>query len=222
MPNGDTMTTDEYKIHIDKVVPAKAKCFVTTVDYADSADDFLEVGNPKIKKLDRAAILNCLMESYAMWGLVQLPTNMAEVFEVIAQQHGAGDGWGNVRVETPKQHRQKQEAKEREVCEHMAAAICTQYRTKPNSLDFIRKVVKHYKSLARGEREFRDNPEIRAERMARCAAEGNILSFYKDNDYASSKIYEAQNGFRRLWRYLHRHCPLLMAQYKERRLRRKK
>jgi hypothetical protein len=97
--------------------------------------------------------------------------------------------------------------------EPMVAEICREYNVKPNSLAMISAVYKHYNSIMRSEREFRDNPEIRAERYAMC---GNRESFYADNDYASTLISEASSGLEDVLSYLHKHCPLLMAKWRER------
>lgn len=208
------ISSDELRAAADRLLPPKIKLVVCIYD-----PDGFSAARRTITRMDRQQIINRIGEGYRF--IDKIPQTEKEVINCLALASGAEAEDGTAWVETIKEYRQRQEKELREECGQLAGEICARYKVKANTFAFIRAAVKHYKGISKSERHFRDDGEMRAERWAEAMHNGCRDAYFEDNDYASSRIAEADSDLRKLMRYLHRYCPLLMARYKELRLKRK-
>ena len=226
------ISIETYRTHIERILPEKTSCYLTTVYYRDVDNEYCETGNNvHTERLTRSDILEQVSANYDNEGLILrnrdshkpcLPHSLSDLYEIIAYHNGSESDGGTAFVESPKVYRKRTEKEERRACEELAGEICRRYKVKPDSIDFIHAARKHYRRIINSERHFRDDPEMRAERYGRCMANGCRDSFFEDNDYSSGLIHDASDKLARLLSYLRKHCPLLMAQYKEQQLRKRR
>lgn len=188
-------------------------------------------GGEKTTELSRTDILEEVRQGFLVYksllhtnretGAYRLPDTLQELYYYIAINHGAEEGNG-VSVCTMQEYRQRKRDEEYQKAEREAAFIAGKYHVKAGTLAFVRAAQRHYRRIIERERHFRDDGESRMERWAEAMYAGNRDGFWSDNDYAGEKIGEAQDGHRLVMKWLHRKCPLLMAQIKERKLRKAK
>ncbi len=144
------------------------------------------------------------------------PSSLKEVLSDVAEQNGGDHEGGTTYVLTMKQAREAEEKELRGKAESIAAMICSKYKVQGGTLKFINACYKHYGRIVESERNFRDDPERRMERMADCMFSGaGSATFFEDNDYSSSQISEANESLDTVMEYLGRFSPLLVTRYRE-------
>lgn len=217
-----------FEANIAQIVPAKIRRIAVVVTYGGRDEEGFDYSERvKIHKLDRDTIIKLAVDAYEDAGLnsykpdyeYRNPRTLEEVLDFV-RYHYEGDGeYCGCRIMKPSDFRKEKEAKERTACEAIAAHICSVHKVAPGTVEFIRAARKHYKKTTDAERDYRTNPEIRMERYA---AYDDKANFFNDNDYSSGIERSARAEYARLLRYLRKYTPLLMAQYKEWKLARKK
>jgi hypothetical protein len=121
---------------------------------------------------------------------------------------------------TEKQHQKYAAEEKRRHIEPEAKALAAQYNVRLDSFEFLKALQKEQRKIDH-RREDWNNPEYKMERYARCSMMGNTEGYYSDNDYTSGEFNSAEDTLRDIWEYLESECPLLMASYREKRLKRK-
>ena len=233
------MLASEYLAICGKLIPDNLKLVEVAVSYPDDDPEFgYQEGGQTVHKIGKAELMEVLRETaieYSKREILDEEENIVDgtmeswytsdrtpkiLQDVLnAYEEAREHDCGRSTLMTVKEYKKRKEAKEREKYQSLASEIAQQYNVKVDTIEFVRAVKRHYARLCSSERDYRENPESRMERYA---CYDDKQNYYRDNDYSSGLEYGYQQDCRGLLRYLYRYCPLLMAQYKEAKLRRKK
>lgn len=216
---------DSFKAHIKTLVKEDTR--VVFVRYEEPYDGYGDWNGPYITKMGPKRIVKAAVEEFSNRhkfyihrnpdGTCRLPVTQSEVLDYVALNQGQECEGIHVSMYDKKGWAEYEEKKLREEAEPVVAMICQKYNVKPSSLAMVKALHRHYKGIQDSERDFRDNPERRAERWMDASYSDSTEGFWEDNDYASTQIVDADDKLQTAMRYLHRYCPLLMARWDEKR-----
>tara|TARA_Y100000310_G_scaffold209426_1_gene210043 strand:- start:4907 stop:5569 length:663 start_codon:yes stop_codon:yes gene_type:complete len=155
------------------------------------------------------------------WGgfqeLRSMLTSENPLNEICAWLQDAYGEWGGARVEV-KEEREKRLAKEEVIRLNGAAASLAQsHGVEIGTLEFVQ-IVKDAMDRADYYREVEMGDERMAEDYAAHMMAGCRDEFWSNRDYTRSQCDAQVESAYEIWEWLHRNCPLTMAQWNEREL----
>jgi preprotein translocase subunit SecE len=217
---------DEWTRHFYKSFRKEAKKIwvIQTGEYGDEPDQH-SVSTTKLTFDELVSRLCGLMEEdYRRakrrgYDPAEVPTTWKEVGTYLSESTGE---WSTlIFFDTLKKFNQYEADKRRQELEEAAKSLASKYKVKVGSFEFIKAVRKEMRELDR-QRESWNNPEARAERYAECSLMGIRDIFFEDNDFENGRFDTRGDTIDGIWEWLESSCPLLIAQYRERRLARKR
>lgn len=129
----------------------------------------------------------------------------------------AGD-WGQVSIVTKEANEKKKADDERRRLESLARGIAAREDVEIDSLEFIEALDRLADGLS-WDRETQLGGEARAEHWAACQFSGaGRDTFYSDMDYTSGQFDRADQDLGDVRAWISKNCPLLWAQYQEKKL----
>lgn len=130
-----------------------------------------------------------------------------------------------VGIFSKEEFQERQDRQELERLDRIAAGFASTLGIRIDSMDFI-KALDDELQRAEWDRESWNSGEARAERMAECVmALGSVRGsevYHDDNDFIDGRHHQRVGDLQAVKEWLHRRCPLLMAQYHEQKLKEKK
>jgi hypothetical protein len=148
----------------------------------------------------------------------EFPDTWGKVTGILSDSFGE---WGCLLFfDTVKKWEKHQAEERRKQLEESARSLAAQYNVKVGTWEFIKALRKERRKLERA-REDWHNPEAKMERWAAHMYQGTRDAYFEDNDYVGGQHSSWRDTIDGIWEWLDANCPLLMAQYRERRLARK-
>lgn len=128
---------------------------------------------------------------------------------------------GIIGIYTEEQYKEEKQEERRKELEVLAGELARKNKVRLDSFEFIRLVEEKIEEVEYQQKSW-NNPERRMEEWAACRYAGVGQDVYFDDlNFENSRYNERQGTYRDILAWLGENCPLLMAKYKEEKLKKK-